>query len=112
MDGLPEYRDYIPGEKLPDGWSILPFFPAINMNLGKSTYLGEDIGEGGRVHGEPGMYWNVLVKDISSQHPHTIIAEVLFGVKYTKKFQEIVDARVAIKHEDWGNRRKIVGWKA
>lgn len=110
-DGLPEYRDYIPGEKLPDGWSILPFFPGYKYEFGKSTYLDEDIGEGGRVHGEPGMYWNVLDKDISSQHPHTIIAEVLFGVKYTKKFRDIVDARVAIKHEDWETAERLLDGK-
>lgn len=25
--GEPQYRGYVPGEELPVGWSILPFFP-------------------------------------------------------------------------------------
>lgn len=100
-DALPEYRDYIPGEQLPDGWSILPFFKGYEYKNGKSTYLGEEIGEGGRVYAEPGMYSNVWDADTTSQHPSSIIAEVLFGPKYTEAFKQIVDARVSIKHEAW-----------
>ena len=101
VDGLPEYRDYVPGEKLPDGWSILPFFPGYKFEMGKSTYLGEAIGEGGRVYSEPGMYGNVWDGDVTGMHPSTIIAEVLFGPRYTKAFKEIVDGRVSIKHQAW-----------
>ena len=101
-DGLPEYRDYIPGEKLPEGWSILPFFPGYKFEFGKSTYLGAEIGEGGRVYSEPGMYGNVWDGDVTGMHPSSIIAEVLFGPKYTKTFKEIVDGRVSIKHQAWG----------
>lgn len=100
-EGLPEYRDYIPGEKLPDGWSILPFFPGYKFEFGKSTYLGAEIGEGGRVYSEPGMYGNVWDGDVTGMHPSSIIAEVLFGPKYTKAFKEIVDGRVSIKHQAW-----------
>lgn len=99
--GLPEYRDYIPGEKLPKGWSILPFFPGYKFEYGKSTYLGEEIGEGGRVYSEPGMYSDVWDGDVTGMHPSSIIAEVLFGPKYTKAFKEIVDGRVSIKHKAW-----------
>ena len=100
-DGLPQYRDYIPGEELPDGWSILPFFPGYKYECGKSTYLDEEIGEGGKVYSEPGMYGNVWDGDVSSMHPHSAIYEVLFGHKYTKAFKEIVDGRVNIKHKAW-----------
>ena len=100
-EGLPEYRDYIPGEKLPDGWSILPFFPGYKFEYGKSTYLGVEVGEGGRVYSEPGMYGNVWDGDVTGMHPSSIIAEVLFGPKYTKAFKEIVDGRVSIKHQAW-----------
>ena len=103
VDGLPEYRDYIPGETLPDGWSILPFFPGYKFEFGKSTYLGEEIGEGGRVYSEPGMYINVWDGDVTGMHPSSIIAEMLFGPKYTKAFKEIVDGRVSIKHKAWEN---------
>ena len=100
-DGLPLYRDYIPGEILPKGYSILPFFPGYKFEAGKSTYMGEDIGEGGKVYGEPGMYRNVWDGDVTGQHPSSIIAEMLFGPKYTKAFKEIVDGRVSIKHKAW-----------
>ena len=100
-DGLPLYRDYIPGEKLPKGYSILPFFKGYTFERGKSTYLGEEIGEGGRVHAVPGMYFNVWDGDIASQHPHSVIFEVLFGPKFTKIFEDIVKARVAVKHKDF-----------
>ena len=100
-DGLPEYRDYIPGEKLPKGWSILPFFPGYKFEFGKSTYLGIAVGEGGRVYSEPGMYGGVWDGDITGMHPSSIIAEVLFGPRYTKAFKDIVDGRVSIKHKSW-----------
>lgn len=101
--GLPTYEVY-DGEgcvALPDGYSILPFFPGYKFEFGKSTYLGEEIGEGGRVYAEPGIHEDVWDGDIASQHPHSVIAEVLFGPKYTKIFTEIVEARVAIKHKDF-----------
>ena len=100
-DGMPQYRDYIPGEVLPDGWSILPFFPGYKFERGKSTYLGEDIGEGGRVYAEPGFYGDVWDGDVTGQHPSSIIAEVLFGPEYTKAFRDIVVGRVSIKHQAW-----------
>lgn len=100
-EGLPEYRDYIPGEVLPDGWSILPFFPGYTFENGVSTYLHETIGEGGRVYSVKGYYEWVWDGDIASQHPHSIIAEVLFGPRYTKVFADIVEARVAIKNKDF-----------
>lgn len=100
-DGLPEYRDYVAGERLPEGYSILPFFPGYTFEKGKSIYMGEEIGEGGRVYAEPGMYSNVWDADTTSQHPSSIIAEVQFGVEYTEAFENIVNARVSIKHKAW-----------
>ena len=81
--------------------SLLPYFPGYKYENGKSTYRGEDVGEGGFAQGVPGMYGNVALLDISSMHPHSIIAEALFGLQYTKAFRDIVEGRVAIKHEDW-----------
>ena len=107
-DGIPQYRDYIPGEVLPDGWSILPFFKGYKFDHGKSTFMGEEIGEGGRVYSEPGMYSNVWDGDIASQHPHSGIFEVIFGPEFTKRFEEIVNARVAIKHKDFEAAGKML----
>lgn len=111
--GLPEYRDYIPGEELPDGWSILPFFPEYKFDKfakgkAKSLYLGEEIGEGGKVYAEPGMYGDVWDGDVSSMHPHSIISEVLFGKEFTQRFEELVKARVAIKHHDFKEAEEML----
>lgn len=81
--------------------SLLPYFPGYTYENGKSIYRGEEIGEGGRVYAEPGIYSNVALLDVASMHPHSVIAEVLFGVEFTRRFKEIVDGRVNIKHEAW-----------
>ena len=107
-NGIPQYRDYIPGEKLPNGWSILPFFKGYEFDRGKSTYMDEEIGEGGRVYSEPGMYGNVALLDVASMHPHSAIFECVFGPEFTKRFQDIVDARVAIKHKDFEAAGKML----
>lgn len=67
--------------------------------LNKSTYRGEEVGEGGYVYAEPGMYENVAVLDIASMHPSSIEALDLFG-KYTPRFSNLKAARLAIKHNN------------
>lgn len=84
-----------------DAHSLLPYFPGYEYKAGKSTYKGIEVGEGGLVIAEPGMYGNAALLDISSMHPHSAIAECLFGVKYTRAFRDIVEGRVSIKHEAW-----------
>ena len=81
--------------------SLLPYFPGYKYEAGKSTYCGEEVGEGGYVYAEPGIYTNVALLDIASMHPHSLIAECHFGVMFTKAFRDIVEGRVSIKHEDW-----------
>lgn len=85
-----------------------PIFPGYKYEFGKSTYRGEEVGEGGYVYAEPGIHCNVALLDIASMHPASIIAEELFGPVYTKRFQEIRDARVAIKHSDFETARKML----
>lgn len=85
-----------------------PLFPGYVFDKGKSTYRGEEIGEGGYVYAEPGMYTNVALLDIASMHPASIIAEQLFGPEYTKRFKEIRDSRIAIKHKDFDSARKML----
>jgi len=85
-----------------------PIFPGYKFENGKSIYRGEEVGEGGYVYAEPGMYGNIALLDIASMHPSSIIAEVLFGPEYTKRFQEIRDARVAIKHKDFEKAKKML----
>ena len=82
--------------------SLLPYFEGYKFENGKSSYRDvDDVGEGGCVYSEPGMYVDVALLDIASMHPHSTIAEALFGVRFTKAFKEIVDGRVNIKHEAW-----------
>lgn len=91
--------------------SVLPYFPGYSYDKFKrlSTYRGEEVGEGGYVYAEPGMYGNVALLDIQSMHPNSIISECLFGPEYTMRFKEIVDARVAIKHGDLEKARCMLG---
>ena len=86
-----------------------PVFPGYEYDFGKSTYRGEEVGEGGYVYSEPGMYGNVALLDAASMHPSSAVAEVLFGPEYTTRFKEILDARLAIKHKDFDKARKMLG---
>lgn len=88
-----------------------PIFPGYKYELGKSTYRGEEVGEGGYVYAEPGTYTNIALLDIASMHPSSIIAEELFGPEYTKRFQEIRDARIEIKHENFDKAKKMLSGK-
>lgn len=86
-----------------------PVFPGYEYDFGKSTYRGEVVGEGGYVYAEPGIYGNIALLDIASMHPHSIIAENLFGNEYTRRFEDIVEARIAIKHKDFKKAKKMLG---
>jgi hypothetical protein len=90
--------------------SLLPYFPGYKYEFGKSTYRDEEVGEGGYVYSEPGMYGNVALLDIASMHPHSALAEYLFGY-YTNVFYELVYGRVDIKHEDWEALNDILSGK-
>lgn len=88
-----------------------PIFPGYKFEGGKSTYRGEEVGEGGYVYAEPGMYENVALLDIASMHPSSIVAEKLFGDTYTQRFKEIMDARIAIKHKNFAAAKEMLGGK-
>ena len=89
--------------------SLLPYFPGYKFEAGVSTYKGETVGEGGYVYAEPGMHYNVALLDIVSMHPHSLIAECLFGTEFTRRFREIVEGRVNIKHEAWDIVNNMLG---
>jgi len=88
-----------------------PIFPGYKYEAGKSTYRGEEVGEGGYVYSEPGMYFNIALLDIASMHPSSIVAEELFGPEYTARFNDILQARIAIKHKDFDKARTMLGGK-
>lgn len=85
-----------------------PVFPGYTFESGKSIYRGEEVGEGGYVYAEPGMYSNIALLDIASMHPSSIVAEELFGPEYTKRFNDILQARIAIKHKEFDKAKKML----
>lgn len=85
-----------------------PVFPGYTFEGGKSIYRGEEVGEGGYVYAEPGMYSNIALLDIASMHPSSIVAEELFGPEYTKRFNDILQARIAIKHKELDKAKKML----
>jgi energy-coupling factor transporter ATP-binding protein EcfA2 len=76
-------------------------FVGYEFDAGKSTFMGEEVGEGGYVYAEPGMYSNVALLDVASMHPTSLIHLNMFGDKYTRNFKGLMDARLAIKHRDF-----------
>lgn len=84
-------------------------FPGYKYENGKSTYRGEEVGEGGWVYAEPGYYTNVALLDVASMHPHSLIALKCFGEKYTARFQDIVEGRMAVKHHDVEAAKRYLG---
>lgn len=85
-------------------------FPGYVFDFGKSTYKGEETGEGGYVYAEPGIYSDVAVLDIASMHPTTIEKLSLFG-PYTKNYSDLKAARIAIKRKDYDSARRMLGGK-
>lgn len=88
-----------------------------------NMYMGEDAGFGGYVfacHGPRyesvsmkdkgyfgAMACDVALLDIESLHPNSIRAMNVFG-EYTKRFTDILDARLAIKHEDYESVKNLL----
>lgn len=85
-------------------------FPGYKFDSGKSTYMGEEVGEGGYVYAEPGIYNNVALLDVASMHPTSLIHLNMFG-DYTKNFKGLMDARLAIKHGNYKDAREMLNGK-
>lgn len=100
-EGFDKYTCFVDGK---------PVFPGYIYDHGTSTYRDEVAGEGGYVYAEPGIYGNVALLDIASMHPSSIVAERLFG-KYTDNFNDILQARILIKHKDFDKARTMLGGK-
>ena len=85
-------------------------FPGYKHYSNTSVYRDIFVGEGGYVYAEPGIYENVTVLDIASMHPSSIEQLNLFG-PYTKNFNELREARLAIKHKDFAKASEMLGGK-
>ena len=86
------------------------FIPCGEDKKPHNMYRGTDLGFGGYVYAEPGIYKNAALLDIASLHPHSIIAMNCFG-EYTQHFKDILDARMYIKHGDYDSARNMLGGK-
>ena len=79
-------------------------------NKPHNMYRDVDVGMGGYVYSEPGMYTNVALLDVASMHPHSIIALNYLG-EYTQRFKDLIDVRIAIKHKDFEKARSMFDGK-
>ena len=87
---------------------IINSFPGYEYIDGKNMYRGDDLGKGGYVYGEPGMYGNVALLDIASMHPNSAINLNAFG-EYTQNYKDILDTRIAIKRGEFDKARHLFG---
>lgn len=89
---------------------IINAFPGYSYDHFVNMYRGEDVGKGGYVYAEPGIYGRTITFDVASMHPHSVIAMNCFGA-YTEKFHDILRARIAIKHKDFDTARTLMDGK-
>lgn len=73
-----------------------------------NIYRDTDVGHGGYIFSNPGIYGNVALLDIQSLHPSSILAMNYFG-EYTKHYKDMLDTRVLIKHGDFEAAKKMMG---
>ena len=87
---------------------IINAFPGYEFIDGKNIYRGDDLGKGGYVYAEPGMYGNVALLDVASMHPNSAINLNAFG-DYTQNFKDILDTRIAIKRGNFEEAKHLFG---
>lgn len=106
------YTDLATGAQMDGPITVVPkttnnAFPGYEYKDGKNIYRNTDIGFGGYIISNPGIYVNVALLDVKSLHPNSIRAMNCFG-KYTKNFTDILDARVAIKEKRLDDARHML----
>lgn len=98
------YTDLATGQRTDGVYDPSSKFEGYEYKNGANMFRGEDVGRGGYVYANPGMYGRVITFDVASMHPSSIIAMNAFG-DYTPRFKELLDARIAIKHGDFETAR-------
>ena len=93
-----------------EGSKEINSFPGYEFKDGKNMFRGVDLGRGGLVYGDPGIYLNVALLDIASMHPNSAVALMFFG-KHTENFKQLLQARIYIKHKDYESAKKLFGGK-
>ena len=95
--------------------NIINAFPGYEWVRGEdgrmhNMFRGTDLGLGGYVYAEPGMYYNIALLDVASLHPHSAVALNYFG-NYTKNFNDLMDVRIYVKHGEYDKAKKLFGGK-
>ena len=112
------YTDLATGERT-DGIcdkNIINAFPGyefkfVEGSAGKQNiFRGTNLGFGGYVYAEPGMYGNVALLDVKSMHPSSIINMNCFG-EYTQRFKDIKDGRLCVKEGRVDDAAKLLDGK-
>ena len=85
-------------------------FKFLDDNKPHNMYRGTDVGLGGYVYAEPGMYTNVALLDVASMHPTSIVLLNKLG-KYTQRYDDLRAARVYIKHGNYEEAGKLFDGK-
>ena len=91
---------------------IINAFPGYEYVIGPdkkahNMYRGTDVGFGGYVYAQPGMYSNVALLDVGNMHGASILALNKFG-ENTQRYKEIREARMAIKARDYDRASKML----
>ena len=95
--------------------NIINAFPGYEWARGEdgrmhNMFRGTDLGLGGYVYAEPGMYYNIALLDVASLHPHSAVTLNYFG-DYTKNFNDLMDVRIYVKHGEYDKAKKLFGGK-
>ena len=85
-------------------------FPGYEFINGHNMYRGVDVGKGGYVYAEPGIYNNVVLLDVANMHGASIEALNLFG-QYTQRYADLRIVRNSIKHGDFDTPRHMFNGK-
>ena len=85
-------------------------FPGYFYKNGHNYYRGDDVGRGGWVYANPGMYKRAVTYDVASMHPRSII-ELRYLGDYTDRFEDLVNIRLFIKHGDYESVGKLFDGK-
>lgn len=93
-----------------EGSKEINSFPGYEFKDRKNMFRGVDLGRGGWVYGDPGIYLNVALLDIASMHPNSAVALMFFG-KHTENFKQLLQARIYIKHKDYESAKKLFDGK-
>ena len=101
--------DMLNGRDICDQESLMPYFPGYTFDSGKSMYKGISVGNGGWVYANHNIHLNVALLDVSSMHPNSVVDEILFGPKYTRRFNDVLEARLMVKHKEYDKLRKHMG---